>query len=315
MSEGDKRGQSPAPSQKVDAGSNAKDAKETIGRNGLWLPGISRNVSVAHMKEIMGVFGPCTVELEKSVTSVEHSFTLTFETEQQGIEAQKYMNEGMIDGQKVKVQFLRNKAKVRRDGDRKKDRFDGRVDRRDGGRRDGGRRDGGRRDRERDRRVGGWGDRGRDDRDAYHPYKTRPASPGRLNNRPRGQSPYRRRSRSPPRRGGSGGGRGRVRSRSPSAHKPSRRHSRSPSPYQRRRSPKRSPSPRRRSPSPRRRSPSPRRRSPSPRRRSPSPRRRSPSPRRRSPSPRDRIRERRSRSPSRRSYSRSPKRRGRSPRR
>ena len=36
MSEGDKRGQSPAPSQKVDAGSNAKDAKETIGRNGFF---------------------------------------------------------------------------------------------------------------------------------------------------------------------------------------------------------------------------------------------------------------------------------------
>ena len=150
MSDGDKRGQSPAPDQKA---AGAKDVKDTIGRNVLWLPGVSRNVSVAHMKEIMGTFGPCTVELEKSKTSVEHSFTLTFETEDQGIEAQKYMNDGMIDGQRISVQFMRNKGKGRRDGDRKKDRFDGAMDRRGSGRRDAGRRD-----RERDRRDGGWGE-------------------------------------------------------------------------------------------------------------------------------------------------------------
>ena len=46
ISEGDKREESPVPDRKTES------AKE-IGRNVLWLPGVSRNVSVAHMEEIM----------------------------------------------------------------------------------------------------------------------------------------------------------------------------------------------------------------------------------------------------------------------
>ena len=115
--------------------SEAKSVPRDIGRNILWLPGVSRNVSVAHMKEIMGTFGPVSVEIEKSKTSVEHNFTLTFETEEQGIEAQKFMNDGQIDGQRVNVQFARNKGRGRRDGDRKRDGGRGRDRDRDRGRR------------------------------------------------------------------------------------------------------------------------------------------------------------------------------------
>jgi RNA-binding protein with serine-rich domain 1 len=227
--------------------------KEPVGKNVLWLPAVSRNVTVAHMNEIMSTFGMVLdIKLEKSETAVEHAFQVTYSNEEEGAEAQKYMNGAQIDGQKVIVQLARNKGRVRKDDPVRKRKRIG------------------------DRSWGPTTVRGRRGGSQSPPRRRRSGSP--FYNRPRSRSPYRRRRSRSPRRRGRGRSPVPYRRRSPSPH----RRRRSPSPYRRRsKSPRRSPSPnRRRSKSPRR-SPSPyrRRRSPSPHRRHRGPSRgRSPTP-------------------------------------
>jgi hypothetical protein len=141
--------------------------------------------------------------------------TVTFATVEEGITAHGYMNDGQIDGQRVSVQFAKNRGRNRKVS-RKKDR----VDRRD----------------TRGRRT--WGGRGRSRSPAHRirrspsPYRRRSRSPNsRWRRSHRSPSPYRRRSRSPYNRRSNRSPLPYIRRRSPS---PYTRHRRSPSPYRRR---------------------------------------------------------------------------------
>ena len=92
--------------------------QERMNNSHLRIRGLTRNVTAAHVEEIMGTFG----KIQEMHFAIDEALNLpsgyadvTYTCEEDGTKAKEYMHGGQIDGVRVTVLYRRNVGRDKRD--------------------------------------------------------------------------------------------------------------------------------------------------------------------------------------------------------